>query len=88
MMSGQSRGAILSCRKKERRRNEGRTALADNAGLHDRLVQATPRGCSRRRPSDVARWTLTTSEDWRLADIRSEQEARRTAHRLGATWAW
>lgn len=30
-------------------------------------------------------WTLITSEGWRVTDIRSEQEARRTAHGLGTT---
>lgn len=30
-------------------------------------------------------WTLITSEGWRVTGIHSEQEARRTAHRLGTT---
>jgi hypothetical protein len=30
-------------------------------------------------------WTLTTSDGRRVAEIRSEMEARRIAHRLGIT---
>lgn len=30
-------------------------------------------------------WTLITSDGWRLANIGSEEEARRTVHTLGTT---
>jgi hypothetical protein len=30
-------------------------------------------------------WTLTTSDGRRLADVRSELDARRTVHTLGST---